>query len=160
MAKNMQNLPYRQGHIDWSFESGPWFGYEPSADNVNSTRGIKNSLWFLGDDEDGPMVVCVEMPPNTTGYVTAAHSHASDQVRIMVSGSFRIGNDWYKAGDIRFQEAGKIYGPEEVGPEGCRFILVFSKRSAVVADYVGTGKEAGTEQFLKLIAEMSKATAA
>jgi len=48
-------------------------------------------------------VVCIDLPPNTTGHETPAHKHASDQVRIIVSGTFKIGNEWLKAGDIRFQ---------------------------------------------------------
>jgi hypothetical protein len=161
MAKNLQNVEYKQGHIDWSFEKGPWF--EPGgavAEGEAAQRGLKSSFWFIGDDEDGPMVVFIDIPPNTTGRLTPAHSHASDQVRIIVSGDFKIGNDWYRAGDVRFQEAGKIYGPEMTGPEGSRQILVFSNRSGVVADYLGQEREPAAAGLLQLIAKMSKASAA
>lgn len=155
MAKNMQNVKYQHGHIDWSFDSGVWFDDGCRAAAAGG-RALKSAFWFLGDDEDGPMVVCVDLPPNTTGHVTPAHKHASDQVRIILSGTFQIGNDVLKAGDVRFQEAGKIYGPEITGPEGSRQILIFNKRMGVVADYVKTGKEPAGDALLKLIAEMSK----
>ena len=159
VAKNLQNQEYQHGHIDWSFESGVWFD-DGSRAAAKGERALKTAMWFLGEEEDGPMIVCIDLPPNTTGHVTPAHKHASDQVRIIVSGTFKIGNDWLKPGDIRFQQAGKIYGPEMTGPEGSRQILFFNKRNGVVADYVKTGVEPAGQALLKLIAEMSKPDAA
>lgn len=148
MANNLQDVEYRHGHIDWTFEEGPYFGRE-TAD------GLKSAFWFLGDDEDGPVALCIDIPPNTTGRLTSAHSHASDQVRVFISGTFKIGNDWYKPGDIRIQQAGKIYGPEMAGPEGSRQILFFNKRSGVAAEFVGTGMTPASEAMLRFIAEFS-----
>jgi hypothetical protein len=159
MAKNLQNVAYQHGHIDWSFESGPFFGAEALGEGSSAARGLKSAFWFLGEEEDGPVALCIDIPPNTTGRLTGAHSHASDQVRVFLSGTFKIGNDWYKPGDVRIQEAGKIYGPEMAGPEGSRQILFFNKRSGVAADFVGTGIEPAAQGLLKLIAELSKAAA-
>jgi hypothetical protein len=157
-VKNLQNVKYQHGHIDWSFDSNVWFD-DGSRAAAAGGRALKTAMWFLGDDEDGPMVVCIDIPPNTTGHVTPAHSHASDQVRIILTGAFRIGNDWYGPGDIRFQEAGKIYGPEEAGPEGSRQILIFNKRSGVAANDRRTGINEAGLAIVKYIAEMSKADA-
>jgi hypothetical protein len=77
-------------------------------------------------------------------------------MRVFLSGTFKIGNDWYKPGDVRIQEAGKIYGPEMAGPEGSRQILFFNKRNGVAANYVGKGIEPAAMAMLKLIAEASK----
>jgi hypothetical protein len=158
-VKNLQNVKYQHGHIDWSFDSNVWFD-DGSRAAAAGGRALKTAMWFLGDDEDGPMVVCIDIPPNTTGHVTPAHSHASDQVRIILTGTFRIGNDWYGPGDIRFQEAGKIYGPEETGPEGSRQILIFNKRSGVAANDRRTGINEAGLAIVKYIAEMSKPDAA
>jgi hypothetical protein len=159
MIKNFQNLKAEHGHIDWTFDEGPWFG-ENLGEGSSASRGLKSAFFFLGDDEDGPCALFIDIPPNTTGRLTGAHKHASDQVRVIISGTFKVGNDWYKAGDVRIQEAGKIYGPEMTGPEGSRQVLFFNKRSGVAADFVTTGIDAPSQGLLKMIAEFSKKSAA
>lgn len=159
MIKNFQNVKSQHGHIDWSFEEGPYFGGETLGEGSSASRGLKSAFWFLGDDENGPVALCIDIPPNTTGRLTSAHKHDSDQVRVFLTGTFKVGNDWYKPGDVRIQEAGKIYGPEMAGPEGSRQIIFFNKRNGVVADFVGTGVEPAAQGLLKMIAELSKTDA-
>jgi hypothetical protein len=152
MPNNLQNIEYAYGHIDWNFDDGAYFGQTAS--------GLKSAFWFLGDDPDGPVALCIDIPPNTDGREAVAHKHDSDQVRVFISGTFKIGNDWYKPGDVRIQEAGKYYGPEMAGPEGSRQILFFNKRSGVAADNVGTGIDAAGQAMVRLIAEFSRRSAA
>ena len=35
---------------------------------------------------------------------------------------------WYGPGDIRLQEKGSVYGPEEASPEGCFMLNIFADR--------------------------------
>lgn len=152
MFKNLQELKSEFGHINWSFEDGKYF--------YTTASGVKSAFWFLGDDPDGPVALCIDIPPNATDRESPAHKHDSDQVRVFISGTFKVGNEWYKPGDVRMQEAGKYYGPEMAGPEGSRQILFFNKRSGIAADNVGTGIDAAGQAMVKLIAEFSKRPAA
>jgi anti-sigma factor ChrR (cupin superfamily) len=126
---NLQNIPAVQGHIDSSFDDDRWMG-------SGAPDASRYTFWFLGDDPDGPAVFCVTAPPNPSGKETSAHSHSADQVRVVLEGSFKVGNKWYHAGEMRVQDKGRIYGPEVVGPEGCRYLVVFEKRSAIVPKFV------------------------
>jgi hypothetical protein len=47
---------------------------------------------------------------------------------IILRGSLRVGKKWYRTGDIRLQEKGSVYGPEEAGPEGCFMLNIFADR--------------------------------
>jgi hypothetical protein len=114
---NLHGAETRNGHIDSSFGDPTWA----------EMPGIgKAAFWFLGDDPEGPMVVSFCSPPSPD--ITPAHSHPTDQIRIILEGSFRIGRTWYGPGEIRAQEADRVYGPEEQGPEGSKQILVMANR--------------------------------
>jgi hypothetical protein len=158
MATNMQGVSAQYGHIDWAFDTGPWYDFANIGLGVDEPLSLKSAFWFLGPDADGPLAACLESAPNPSGTATPAHSHDSDQVRVIVSGSIKIGTTWYTAGDVRFQQADKIYGPEVVGPEGCREVLFFNRRSAIIPQYVGKAEPPsppGAEAFLEQMAELS-----
>ena len=150
MGMNLTMIKAVQGHIDSSFDDDRWM-LAPGG------SGIRLNFWFMGDDPDGPVVACSVYPPNPEGAENApAHSHSSDSIRIIVEGSFKVGAKWYEAGQMRIQDAGRIYGPEVVGPNGCKQIIIFEKRSSVFPNYVkdeDTRKHAaGKEAFSELMA--------
>ena len=61
-------------------------------------------------------------------YAFPWHYHRSHYVSVIVRGSIRVGTHWYHPGDIRLQERGSVYGPEEACPDGCSMINVFADR--------------------------------
>jgi len=135
MGMNLTRIKAMQGHIDSSFDDDRWM----SAPNGS---GGRFTFWFMGDDPDRPVVTCSVAPPNPDGLETApAHSHSSDTIRIVVKGRFKVGTKWYEAGEMRIQEAGRIYGPEVVGPDGCKQIVIFEKRSSVTPKYANDKAE-------------------
>jgi carboxymethylenebutenolidase len=115
---------YRGGHVDTSVKNFPFL----------ADYGIFKTGWILlGDDEDGPSVAVVELGPGIPE--DEPHFHNSAQVRIFISGSLRIGTTWYKAGDMRVQQAAIPYGPELVGPDGCVQVLFWSDRRGMFPHY-------------------------
>jgi len=155
---NLTMIKAIQGHIDSSFDDDRWM-------LAPGDSGYRWNFWFLGDDPDGPVVVCTIAPPNPDGNETApSHSHSSDAIRIILEGSFKVGEKWYEAGEMRFQEAGVIYGPEVVGPNGCKQINIYEKRGAMNADYAkeedARARAAGNEAFIKLMAPFRQPRAA
>ena len=144
----IQGIPYDQGHIDSSFKDPRWIrvgephqssaGEEASThadDNADEDDEVRLMFWFLGEDPEGPVAVCAVHPRNPEGKTTAGHFHKSDQLRLIVEGSLRIGKTWYKAGEMRIQQANAVYGPEEVGVDGCREIMFFSRRGGLLPMY-------------------------
>ncbi len=120
-----QGIPqYQYGHFDTSLDAFPM---------IFEMGGFKNGWILLGDKPDGPILTVVELGPNIKD--DHAHFHNAAQVRLIVKGSQRIGNLWYKQGDIRIQEPGKYYGPEETGPEGVTQLLFFSDRRGMFPHY-------------------------
>ena len=158
MGMNLHKIPVSQGHIDSSFDDDRWMTLEDHP-------GLRLAFWFMGDDPDCPLVSCGVYPPNPDGRENApAHSHPSDSIRIIVEGSFKVGTQWYKAGQMRIQDAGRIYGPEVVGPEGCKQVIIFEKRSAMFPKYVRDqdtrAHAAGQEAFREQIASLFQPSAA
>jgi hypothetical protein len=127
MSFNLHAIAALQGHIDSNFGDERWFWKEGSP---------RYTFWFLGDDPDGPAVFCVSAPPNPEGKETGAHSHGCDQVRMILEGRFKVGTKWYGPAEMRIQDANRIYGPEVVAPEGCKYIVVFEKRSGIIPRFV------------------------
>lgn len=89
------------------------------------------ALIEIGDDPNGAVVMVVNMRPDIE---FPAHFHITDQVAIVIEGSFCVGRTWYGPGSIRLQDADSVYGPVKSGPEGCKIIGVFAER-ADVADH-------------------------
>ena len=90
--------------------------------------GSRTLLVALGDNDDSPWVAFYQVPST---YRFEAHAHRSHYMSYIVSGSVRVGRTWYRAGDIRIQEEGSVYGPEEAGPEGCTMINIFARRRGI-----------------------------
>lgn len=81
-------------------------------------QGLKVAIHVLGDvdDDRSPVAVVVRYPPN---YVLARHSHASDRLELVVSGSVEVNDYWLGPGDIWTSPADQFYGPHMIGPDGC-----------------------------------------
>jgi len=158
MGMNLKMIKAIQGHIDSSFDDERWMPAPGESDRPRN-------YWFMGDDPDGPVVTCSIYPPNPDGKENApAHSHSSDTIRIIVEGRFKVGTKWYETGEMRIQDAGRVYGPEVVGPDGCKQIIIFEKRSSMFPDYVKDSdtraRAAGKEAFNKQMAPFRQPRAA
>ena len=87
--------------------------------------GIRTSHFVVGDEESkaSPNVFISDWPPNTEA---DPHTHAVDYFEYVISGTQRVGKQWFKAGDIRIVRGGTNYGPLVSGPEGCRVMVMFA----------------------------------
>lgn len=85
--------------------------------------GSRTVVVALGDEVDSPAVTPYEVPP---GFTAPPHRHDSHYASVILRGSLRVGRRWYGPGDIRFQERGSVYGPEEAGAEGCLMLNIFA----------------------------------
>ena len=117
---NSMDLPTKGGRTVFSYDS-PEF------------QKTKFGAFWLTDDPCGPLAVVIELPPNTEG---RAHSHTSDYLTIVIEGSLKTSGKWYRPGEIRFQDAGSVYGPSLVGPEGVRVLVVFADRNGLPDQFV------------------------
>jgi hypothetical protein len=87
--------------------------------------GSRTLSIFFGENADGLAVYGYQVPAT---YQFPAHYHRTHYMSIIVAGSLRVGRKWYRVGDIRVQEEGSVYGPEEAGPAGCTMINIFADR--------------------------------
>jgi hypothetical protein len=111
--------------------------YETCLDDPEFTvteDGTRFAGFFLGDDEDGPAVFPMEV---TADYRFPVHYHKTHYMSIILRGSLRVGKKWYGPGDIRLQEKGSVYGPEEAGPEGCYMLNIFADRRGIYPTLLG-----------------------
>jgi hypothetical protein len=139
MLVNSLGLEPRAGHIDTSFDDPAW----------SEVDGMRYSLWCLSANPAGPAVVLVDAPPGTED--VPVRQHGTDQFRLVLAGSCRIGDTWYRTGDVRVQDAGEFFGPEVTGPEGCRQVIVFARRDAcqpVYADAADAVRSSGAHTAL------------
>jgi carboxymethylenebutenolidase len=136
---------YRGGHFDTTADAFPWL----------LDFGIFKTGWIpIGDADDGPVISLVSLGAGIPE--DGSHFHNSAQVRYFISGSLRIGNRWYKCGDIRIQQPGVPYGPEEVGPEGCLQLLYFTDRRGLFPHYQPAHVEAHQAQLDGFAALMTR----
>ena len=111
--------------------------YETSLDDPDfpvDPMGNRFAALYLGDEADGPAVFPLEVGPD---YKFPIHYHRTHYMSIILRGSLRVGKRWYKPGDIRMQEYGSVYGPEEAGPEGCYMLNVFADRRGCFPSLLG-----------------------
>ena len=120
VTTNSMNLPSKGGRTVFSFDS-PEF------------EATKFGAFWLTDDPHGPLAVVIELPPNTEG---RAHTHTSDYLTMVIEGSLKTSGKWYGPGEIRLQDAGSVYGPTLVGPEGVKVLVVFADRNGLPDQYV------------------------
>jgi anti-sigma factor ChrR (cupin superfamily) len=94
---------------------------------TSNAQGLTVTMHVLGDssDENAPSVMVIKMPP---GWVLPAHAHVADRLEVVLEGSIMAGDRVLRPGDIMTAGNGEVYGPHEVGPEGCTTLEVFSSR--------------------------------
>jgi hypothetical protein len=120
VTSNSMDLPSKGGRTVFTYES-PEF------------QKSRFGAFWMTDDPNGPLAVVIELPPNTQG---RAHSHTSDYMTVVIEGSLKTSGRWYGPGEIRFQDAGSVYGPSLVGPDGVRVLVVFADRNGLPDQFV------------------------
>ena len=111
--------------------------YETHLDDPDFARmedGTRFAAFFLGDDAADPAVFPMEVTPD---YQFPVHYHKTHYMSLILRGSLRVGKKWYGPGDIRLQEKGSVYGPEEAGPEGCFTLNIFADRRGFYPTLLG-----------------------
>lgn len=130
--------------------------YETHFDDpqhLQGEDGSRTASFLLGDEDDGPLVTLYDVPAT---YQYEAHTHRCHYMSIIVRGSLQVGKKWYHAGDIRLQEHGSVYGPEQAGPEGCLMINIFANRRAAVPSLLPDGRPAvAPEKFDVFLSNVS-----
>jgi quercetin dioxygenase-like cupin family protein len=84
--------------------------------------GVRTKPYFEPADT-GMMLRVVEYAPD---WVVEAHSHAAREVVYILNGEVSIGEERFGPGDAIQIEPNTVYGPLRAGPEGVRFLLVFT----------------------------------
>ena len=115
--------------------------------------GTRFAGFFLGDGEDEPAVFPMEV---TANYRFPVHYHKTHYMSIILRGSLRVGKKWYRPGDIRLQEKGSVYGPEEAGPEGCYMLNIFADRRGYFPTLLGeinAGNTTGLSHLLNFFTD-------
>lgn len=88
--------------------------------------GSRAGAVFMADPVSGPLVL---LSRNAPGAVEApAGRHASDMVRLVLSGSCSVGERVNSAGDFRYTRAGNREEEVVHGPAGSTQILIFGDR--------------------------------
>ncbi|MBJ8347213.1 hypothetical protein [Antrihabitans sp. YC2-6] len=103
---------------------------------------IGNLGKYLGrpGDERGPWFYIVKHPPHTR---VPRHSHSSAVSHFLLDGSWLVGDDEPQVcvpGFFHHEDPGAFWGPLRSGPEGSRFIAVYSARPDFIP---AAGNEAG-----------------
>ena len=95
-----------------------------------SPFGLAGTFVALGDEQVGPLMFFLALPPGQELEKDPPHAHASDNWRITLKGSMPMGPDTYGTGEFRFQQGWKPYGYDHpaVGPEGGWTALMFADR--------------------------------
>ena len=119
--------PAADGHVDLSFrDTNGWLDLPHPG-----LRGAKLCAVLLGDENAGPLVWLSQVPPASESMqLSPSHGHDSDNWRLSILGSQRMGKRRYSEGDFRFQNGGVAYGPDDYcsGPGGGYGIVMMADR--------------------------------
>lgn len=116
----------------WRIEDDDYWGLVPDGADWAATveaageqQGLKTTVHLIGDpaDERTPVAAVVAYPPH---YVLPRHSHDSDRLELVLSGSVEVNGQWLGPGDIWSSEANQFYGPHTMGAEGCTTLELMS----------------------------------
>jgi hypothetical protein len=81
--------------------------------------GLRQTPIRFGDgtDDDRPIMVLTQFPPNAT---LPRHNHPAAFCDAVVAGSMWVEDDqlWYPRGTVRYVPPGTDYGPTKSGPDG------------------------------------------
>lgn len=103
-------------------EAISWEENRVANDSGNPAWGVRTKPYFEPVDT-GMMLRVVEYAP---GWVVEAHSHAAAEMVYILNGDVTIGADRFGPGDAIQIEPNTVYGPLRAGPQGVRFVLMFT----------------------------------
>ena len=84
--------------------------------------GVRTKPYFE-PAEVGMMLRVVEYAPD---WVVEAHSHGASEIIYILGGEVSVGEDRFGPGDAIHIEPNTVYGPLRAGPQGVRFVLLFT----------------------------------
>ncbi len=98
---------------------------------------MANTSVKFGDKARGPIFGPVVCQPGTVVEHAPAHAHASDNFRIILRGTFKMGPETYGPGEFRIQQGWKPYpGEDVVGDDGIWMAVLMANRRGFRARYV------------------------
>jgi ChrR Cupin-like domain len=124
---NLMGIKPERGRIDYSFDDARKIVGSSSGNG----EGSRSCMFFLEGHPGTTMVAITHYQP---GHEEPPHSHASDYMAVILRGSYEVGRRVYREGDMRLQEAGAVYGPSKVGPDGCTQMVIFANPAGMVLD--------------------------
>jgi hypothetical protein len=148
LIQNLMGLTPEHGRIDYSMDDERMVR-KTEGDVDHSSKGG----WFLL--EGGAGKTSITIAHHAPYSVIPPHSHDSDYIQLVFRGSVRIGRRTYEAGDIRIQQAGSVYGPEHVGPEGVVQFTVFATPTGLTPNWARPQDEeiwASSQNFTRWLA--------
>ncbi|GEM_PF-3033479 len=129
----MATVPPRDVDLDQRYYSDfyllkdadkPWVrrGDLGGAGGSGVVRHPEMLLKQLGDPAHEVSILRVFHPPNT---VIEPHSHSTRATCFILRGSVTVGGRLMEPGDVYSVAPNTVYGPLEMGPEGCEFLDIF-----------------------------------
>ncbi|HKD69513.1 MAG TPA: cupin domain-containing protein [Candidatus Binataceae bacterium] len=100
-----------------------WEENRSAADGEEPARWRVRTKPYFEPAEIGMMLRVVEYAPR---WVVEPHSHAASEVIYILDGEVSIGKDRFVTGDAVHIEPNTVYGPLVAGPDGVRFVLMFT----------------------------------
>jgi hypothetical protein len=124
MLQTGMQLNPRVGDGDFSFRN---------PDRMVGPYDAPITYILIGDEERGPLVVCMALPGGPHNIQGGPHAHACDTFRTSLLGVLTVGPERYGPGEFRFQQGWKPYGADSVaaGPDGGWTVLMFADRRGV-----------------------------
>lgn len=130
-------IPRIEGvHRTWiTDDSLPW-----GPDIVNA----RSTLFVLGDamNENAPTVGIINVFPGPGDRLRGMHIHHADAVNLIIEGAFYMDGRWLRPGEAKIVDANKAYGDGLVGPEGVRFLEIWSAQHGAEPIYTNDDDQA------------------
>jgi hypothetical protein len=88
----------------------------------------RTALIVLGDvdDKQAPIVGVIDVTPGPGDRLRGRHIHRTDAVNLVIEGSLYMDGVWLRAGEAKVVDADFEYGDGLAGPEGVRFLEIWS----------------------------------
>lgn len=116
MLSNNRHIDIFASDIDWQ---------------KGSDEGIKYARFFLDDgNASSPLIILSEFEP---GVHVDPHTHDANYLEYVLEGEQTVGKVTFRKGDIRIVQKETGYGPIEIGPEGCKVLIVFEQASGAAS---------------------------
>lgn len=138
------------GFADVSFSASESWLEIPTAQQPD-----RITFLLLGDEKVGPQLALIRSSPGSPA-PAPVHLHASDTLRIVLHGEYRVGRDRYGPGSFRFQAGWRAYSGEDAkSAEGTWLLIVAGDRRGTRARLVDPELENSAEN--RLVREMQAA---